>query len=151
MRRLRFLHSDHTANRHAFALGDLPHRFAARPRYVLGARQGAADAKKEATMNTDYGWGGSLFRTRNDMLDAIAEAWATAWGHASPAETQRNFDEATDAELAAEAIAGWGLDCGTGWCGEGEPHMTQYGYDATDLAAAFGRVRERLGEAAPAA
>ena len=33
-------------------------------------------------------------------------------------------------------------------CGEGEPHMTRYGYDATDLAAAFGRVRERLGEAA---
>jgi hypothetical protein len=48
--------------------------------------------------------------------------------------------------LSAEAIAGWGLDRGTGWCGEGEPHMTRYGYDATDLAAAFGRVRARLGK-----
>jgi hypothetical protein len=81
---------------------------------------------EESTMNADYEWGGSLFRTRNDMLDAIAE-------------------------LAAEAIAGWGLDCGTGWCGEGEPHMTRYGYDAKDLAAAFGRVRELLGEVAPEA
>jgi hypothetical protein len=99
-------------------------------------------------MNTYNEWGGSLYRTRAEMLDAIAEAWATACGHASPAETRRNFDEATDAELAAEAIAGWGLDRGTGWCGEGEPHMTRYGYDATDLAAAFGRLRERLGEAA---
>ena len=97
----------------------------------------------------DYVWGGVAYRAKVDMLDAIAGAWATAWGHASPAETQRNFDEATDAELAAEAIAGWGLDCGTGCCGEDEPHMTRYGYDATDLAAAFGRVRERLGEAAP--
>jgi hypothetical protein len=29
--------------------------------------------------------------------------------------------------------------------------MTRYGYDATDLAAAFGRVRERLGARHPAA
>ena len=90
-------------------------------------------------MNTDYEWNGSRFRTRNDMLDAIAEAWATARGHASPAETQRNFDESTDAEFAVAAISGWGLDSAMGWCGEGEPHMTQYGYDATDLAEAFGR------------
>ncbi|QXM25684.1 hypothetical protein KO353_05620 [Elioraea tepida] len=102
-------------------------------------------------MNTDYEWVGSLFRTRNDMLDAIAETWVTARGHASPAETQRYFDEATDAELSAEAIAGWGLDCVAEWCGEDEPHMTRYSYGATDLAAAFGRVRARLGETAPAA
>ena len=97
----------------------------------------------------NYEWGGSLFRTRNDMLDAIAEAWATAWGRNSQAETLQAFEKKTDAELAAEAIAGWGLDCGTGWCGEDEPHMTRFGYGAKDLAEAFGRVRERLCEAAP--
>ena len=99
----------------------------------------------------NYEWGGSLFRTRNDMLDALAETWVTARGHASPAETQRNFDEATDAELAVAAISGWGLDSAMGWCGEGEPHMTRFGYGAKDLAEAFGRVRARLGEAAPEA
>jgi len=60
---------------------------------------------------------------------SFSKTWVTARGHASPAE------------LAAAAISGWGLDSAMGWCGEGEPHMTQYGYDATDLAAAFGRVR----------
>jgi len=102
-------------------------------------------------MNTNYEWGGSIFPTRAGMLDAIAEAWVTARGHASPAETQRNFDEATDAELAAEAISGWGLDSAMGWCGEDEPHTVRFGYTKTDLTAAFGRVRERLGEAAPEA
>ena len=85
------------------------------------------------------------------MLDAIAETWVTARGHASPAETQRNFDEATDAELAAEAISGWGLDSAMGWCGADEPHTVRFGYTAADLAVAFGRLRERLGEAAPEA
>ena len=92
-----------------------------------------------------YEWAGSLCWTRAEMLNAIAKAWATACGHASPAETRRNFDEATDAELAAEAIAGWGLDRGTGCCGEGEPHMLRCDYDAAALAAAFARLRARLG------
>jgi len=70
---------------------------------------------------------------------SFSKTWVTARGHASPAE------------LAAAAISGWGLDSAMGWCGEGEPHMTRFGYGAKDLAEAFGRVRARLGEAAPEA
>ncbi|QXM25487.1 hypothetical protein KO353_04465 [Elioraea tepida] len=100
-------------------------------------------------MSTYKEWAGSLYRTRAEMLDAIAEAWATACGHASPAETRRNFDEATDAELAAEAIAGWGLDQPRGrrfsLDDERPSHMVEHEYTAADLAEAFARLRARLG------
>jgi len=93
----------------------------------------------------DYEWGDTLFRTRNEMLDAIAEAWVTARGHASPAETLRNFHEATDAELAAAAIDGWGLDQPRGrrfsLDDERPSHMVECGYSVEDLTAAFTRVR----------
>ena len=92
-----------------------------------------------------YEWGDTLFRTRDEMLDAIAEAWVTARGHASPAETRRNFDEATDAELAAAAIDGWGLDQPRGrrfsLDDERPSHTVAHKYTAADLAEAFARVR----------
>ena len=103
----------------------------------------------------DYEWGDTLFRTRNEMLDAIAEGWATALGHASPAETLRNFDEATDAELAAAAIDGWGLDQPRGrrfsLDDERPSHMAEYGYSVEDLTAAFTRVRAWHEQHAPQA
>ena len=92
-----------------------------------------------------YQWGDTLFRTKANMLDAIAAAWATGHGHASPDETRRNFDEATDAELAAQAIDGWGLDQPRGrrfsLDGERPSHMAEHEYTAADLAEAFARVR----------
>ena len=92
-----------------------------------------------------YEWGDTLFRTETAMLDAIAEAWVTARGHASPAETRRNFHEATDAELAAAAIDGWGLDQPRGrrfsLDGERPSNMDEHEYTAADLAEAFARVR----------
>ena len=102
-------------------------------------------------MAVDYVWGGSLYQTRAAMLDAIAAAWATAWGRNSQAETLQAFEKKTDAELAEETIDAWGLDSDAELCAEGDTHMTRFGYTAADLAAAFGRLRERLGEAAPGA
>ena len=82
----------------------------------------------------------TLYRTTTDMLDAMAEAWLSGGGACSE-ETQREFlAESSDAELAADAIAGWKLD---GRQGE-EPHMEINEYSASDLAAAFGRLRERI-------
>ena len=93
----------------------------------------------------NYEWGDTLFRTKTAMLDAIAAAWVTARGHASPDETRRNFDESTDAELAAAAIDGWGLDQPRGrrfsLDDERPSHMAEYGYSVEDLTAAFARVR----------
>jgi len=93
----------------------------------------------------NYEWGDTLFRTKTAMLDAIAEAWVTARGHASPAETRRNFHEATDAELAAQAIDGWGLDQPRGrrfsLDDERPSHMVECGYSVEDLTAAFARAR----------
>jgi len=91
----------------------------------------------------DYVWGGVAYRAKVDMLDAIAAAYATSWGRNTQDEVLRIFERMNDAELAEEAIDAWGLG------GEDESHMAQFGYGAKDLAEAFGRVRERLGEAAP--
>jgi len=102
-----------------------------------------------------YEWDNTLFRTRDEMLDAIAEAWVTARGHASPAETLRNFHEATDAELATQAIDGWGLDQPRGrrfsLDGERPSHMAEHEYTAADLAEAFARVRAWHEQHAPQA
>lgn len=87
-------------------------------------------------------FGGFLYRTTTDMLDAIAEEWLSAGG-ANSEEMQRSFlAEASDAELAIEAIDGWGLDLHGDF---DEPsHMEFNEYTASDLAAAFGRLRERI-------
>jgi len=96
-----------------------------------------------------YEWGDTLFRTKADMLDAIAEAWATAWGRNSREEVLQAFEKKTDDELAAEAIANWALYSDTESCGEGDTHMPRVVYTETELVAAFARLRERLGETAP--
>jgi len=102
-----------------------------------------------------YEWDNTLFRTRDEMLDAIAAAWATARGHASPAETQRNFHEATDAELAAATIDVWGLDQPRGrrfsLDDERPSHMAEHEYTKEDLAEAFARVRAWHEQNAPQA
>jgi hypothetical protein len=94
-------------------------------------------------------WTDRLFPTRAAMLAAIAEAWLTANGHASPAEVAATLAECTDAELAAQVIEGWGLAVPAdaqdasmlGRPAEGPSHMERYAYSADDLAAAFARLR----------
>jgi len=58
----------------------------------------------------DYEWNYTLFRTRADMLDAMAWAWISAHGSNSDTEIERFFAQMTDSDLAAEMIEAWGLD-----------------------------------------
>jgi hypothetical protein len=82
----------------------------------------------------------SLFRTTTEMLDAIAEDWLSAGG-ANGIDFQRAvLDDSTDVELAIETIDGWGLARSE----DGPTHMELNEYTAYDLAAAFGRLRERI-------
>lgn len=90
-----------------------------------------------------YRWTDTAYPTLTAMLDAIAEAWITANGHAAPQEIARTFAELTDDGLAAECIEGWGLAAGTGWNGEEPAHMERSDYTTADLAAAFARLRAR--------
>mgnify|MGYP001262158565 FL=1 len=84
----------------------------------------------------------SIFRTTTEMLDAIAEEWLSAGG-ANGIDFQRTvLDDNTDVELAIETIDGWSLDRRGDF---GEPsHMELNEYSASDLAAAFGRLRGRF-------
>lgn len=87
-----------------------------------------------------------IFRSQREMLDTIAEEWLSAGGSNSE-ETQRAvLADMSDAELAAEAIEGWGLNF-PGDFG-GQSHMEFNEYAADDLAAAFERLRERMGNVA---
>lgn len=75
----------------------------------------------------------TLFRTARDLTDAIAVEWMTAGGL-----NDRDFVAATlaatsDEALAAEVIGGWDLNAE--W-------LAARGIDASDIAAAFGRMRE---------
>jgi len=83
---------------------------------------------------------GRLYRTTTDMLDAIAEDWVSGCG-VWDEDTQRDIlDESTDAELAGDAINDWDLARSEG----GPTHMELNEYTASDLAAAFGRLRARI-------
>lgn len=83
---------------------------------------------------------GTLYRTTTDMLDAIAEEWLSAGG-ASGIDFQRAFlAELSDDEAAAAVIKEWKLDR----CFDEKPHMELNGYTASDLAAAFARLRARI-------
>jgi hypothetical protein len=83
---------------------------------------------------------GTLYHTTTDMLDAIAEEWVSGCG-VWDEDTQRDIlDESTDAELAGDAINDWDLARSE----NGPTHMELNGYTADDLAAAFGRLRERI-------
>ena len=93
----------------------------------------------------EYEWNSTLFRTRADMLDAIAHAWITAWGRNSREEVLRSLNEATDADLAAELIETWGLDQPRSpelfEYDERPSHMSEHEYTKEDLSEAFTRVR----------
>jgi hypothetical protein len=83
-----------------------------------------------------------LYRTRREMLDAIAHEWLTAGGLNTP-DIVADIND-SDVDLAAECIKGWGLDqTGEHHFDDGpEPsHMVEHDYDADDLAGAFSRVR----------
>jgi len=89
-------------------------------------------------------FGSFLYRTTTDMLDAIAEEWLSAGG-ANSKEMQREFlAEASDAELAIEAIDGWGLNLRGDFYFDDPSHMEFNEYTADDLAAAFARIRARI-------
>ena len=63
---------------------------------------GAGQDQRETTMS--YEWNHTLFRTRADMLDAMAWAWISAHGSNTDAEIERFFTQMTDSDLAAEMI-----------------------------------------------
>ena len=112
-----------------------------RPRWCNFAMH--AIETKGASM--DYEWNSTLFRTRADMLDAIAHAWIGAWGRNSREEVLRSLNEATDADLAAELIETWGLDQPRSpelfEYDERPSHMSEHDYTKEDLTEAFARAR----------
>jgi hypothetical protein len=100
------------------------------------------DPKGDKTM-ADYEFQSMLYRTRSDMLDAIAYIWAAPNDHVT--ELQESFSTMTDAALARDCIACWGLDHPDDDSDSGiKSHMAHNGYDAEDLAAAFADLRERV-------
>lgn len=80
----------------------------------------------------------TLFRNAAEMCDAIASEWLTAGGSNDAAFIAETLTEQTDAALAAEAISGWGLDAESD---DGETWMHARGIDASDIEAAFARLR----------
>lgn len=91
-------------------------------------------------MTMSYEFQSTLFPSLDSMLNAIAGEWISAGGNNSNEDIRRFFDEATDAELAAEAIEGWGLDRVADF-DEEESHKARHDYTAEDLAEAFARIR----------
>jgi hypothetical protein len=91
---------------------------------------------------TKYLFQGTLHRTRDEMLAAIAEAWITGGGNNGP-EGIAGFiaDGHTGASMARECIDDWGLD------EEEDDQDEEYGatfmefmdFDESDLAAAMSR------------
>ena len=89
---------------------------------------------------------GSLYRTQREMLDAIAYAWVGGGGNCGKVELDE-MSAATNEELAAECIAGWGLHVPEpSWPGDdpGISHMEAQDYDEDDLAEAFARLHAKL-------
>lgn len=94
----------------------------------------------------------ALYPTQARMLDAIAEQWITATGANATSDVLRSLSVMSDAELAAEAIEGWGLDQpaeryhATREDGDIEQrsHMQAMDYTAVDLERAFARLRAEV-------
>lgn len=98
---------------------------------------------------TKHEFGGFLYRSFDEMLTAIARTWLSSDGANSIEFQKQEIARATDQELAAECIEGYGLDeGGDAWDpfdDEEEPsHAAFNGYDAEDLAGAFADLREEL-------
>lgn len=74
-----------------------------------------------------------LFRTARDLTDAIAAEWLTAGGLNDAEEVAEALATYTDTHLAREAIDAWDLNAE--W-------LDARGIDASDIVAAFSRIRE---------
>ena len=98
-------------------------------------------------MQPKYEFQSSLYRDAREVADAIAGEWITAGGINSREDQARFLADMTDAELAAEAIEGWGLaePVEHGWNEEGEPvelpWLETRDIDQAGIAAAFARYR----------
>lgn len=99
---------------------------------------------------SDYEFGSTLYRTRADMLAAIAYDWASSGSNDTAAH--KSLAEHTDAELARDCIEAWELDQAVdrgSYDDAGElvrdpSHMTDHGYTPVDLTEAFAELRTRL-------
>lgn len=88
-------------------------------------------------MTTVNQFGTSLYRTTDEMLTAIAEAWLL-----HPHAEMPEDDAAAAAHEAPECITAWGLDQPGD---DGAPaHMALNDYTAADLEAALAAERARL-------
>lgn len=95
---------------------------------------------------SDPEFAGSSYPSVSAMLDGMAETWLCANGQ-NGLEAQRFLLEMMgDRALALDSMYGWGLgvSIATDADTENPPHMQVYDYDADMLAAAFGRVRQRV-------
>jgi len=89
-------------------------------------------------MPTNYQFQSLLYRTRTDMLRAIAEAWITGGEDIATVDVAARCADQSNDEIAAECIRAWALDEPT----LDEPaHMEQCDYSAEDLAEAIGELR----------
>ena len=86
---------------------------------------------------TRHIWNSTAFRSKFEMLAAIAEEWITAGGNADAQDEINTCDSQTAAELAAECADAWGLGAARDMDGESESHMDAECYDLDDLAHAF--------------
>lgn len=96
----------------------------------------------------NYEFNGCLYSCSSEMCAAIAFGWLSAGG-ANSAEVAREFlKENTDEVLAAEAIAGWGLneivnqDAVSFDDADPETWMERQEIDAADIAYAFYELRD---------
>lgn len=84
-------------------------------------------------------WGGCLYASRGQMLEAIVEDWLTAGG-----QQELEFGEQFDDEIAAELADAWELDEIQN--GQDESHMDLNEYDVDDLAERVAVLRGRLAQ-----
>ena len=91
---------------------------------------------------TSHTFQGHAYRTKDAMLEAIAEEWMTGGGMNSLSMCRALLELNGDDELAAEAISGFELDF-IEEEGDGLSHMQRNDYDAHDLAEGFTAFRRR--------
>jgi uncharacterized protein (DUF2235 family) len=89
-----------------------------------------------------YNFGGCLYRTQGDLLEAIASEWITGGGTFRGAAALQGLEGETDEWLADECIANWELD--TAWDVEIGSQMTRWGITRDDLVEAMAEYRARL-------
>jgi hypothetical protein len=92
-----------------------------------------------------YKFGIGIFNTLEQMLDEVASEYLTAGGSNQRDFVRQCLAKQSDEELAQEVISEWELD--EAGDDREESHMDSEGYDKGELAEAFGRLREKYGEA----